>query len=91
MWSCGRLNQSWLLEKPQGTDVSSAARTLAANLQQLRTVGQSMPCQYIHSPAMKNPMSSVVAFGMAAAALSTRVFQMATFEMLFRMRRLQGD
>jgi hypothetical protein len=39
------------------------------------------------TPAMKNPMSmSNVVFGMAAAAAAA--FQMATFEMLFRMRRL---
>jgi hypothetical protein len=61
---CGRLNQSWLLQKPQGTDVSSAARTLAVNLHSAAMVGN----QGLTS-AMKNPMSNVV-FGMAAATLS---------------------
>jgi hypothetical protein len=58
--------QSWLLQKPQGADVSPAARTLAANLQQIRwAISNQGP-----TSAMKNPMSNVV-FGMAAANLST--------------------
>jgi hypothetical protein len=59
-----RLNQLWLLQKPQGTDISSAARTLAVNLLQPETVGNQ--CR---TSAMKNPMSNI-AFGMTAGTLS---------------------
>jgi hypothetical protein len=72
---CSRLNQSWLLQKPQGTDVSSAARTLTANLQQLRWAIKALL-----TSAMKNPMSNII-FGMAGScALSNRNIRRCYFE-----------
>jgi hypothetical protein len=57
------------LQKPQGTDVSSAARTLAVGLQQKR-----WEIKAGLTSAMKTPMSNNV-FGMAPA-----LFQIGTFE-----------
>ena len=53
-----------IAETSKGTDVSSAARTLAVNLKQLRwAMSEGL------ISAMKNPMANIY-FGMAAATLS---------------------
>jgi hypothetical protein len=78
---CNRLNQSWLLQKPQGADAPSA-RALTANLQQLR-----LAIKASLTSAMENPMSNII-FGMAPAG---RSFKLEHSKVLFRMRRLQGD
>jgi hypothetical protein len=44
---CPDLNQSWLLQKPQSTGVSSAARTLAVRLQQMRWAMKAL-LTYLH-------------------------------------------